>query len=328
MKKEAIITIDIGASKIRLQPVDKDGNSPSDGGQIISVSLVELNLNNEGFMNLIVENIHKTINALNETKVLAISIGSPGPLDTLKGIIEETPNLKGVKNLNIVDQLSKKFPGLPVYLLNDADAAGLGEWWLGSGRGARSFIYITLSTGVGSAFVLDGKLERGLGKASEWGHTSLAVENNPRLCSCGHWSCPEAYLGTNGLAITYAKIFNVKVADLDEKTKYSISFKLREGLKRKDPLWFRVLDEYTKNLAELLRSIIKVHQPNAITLGGGIAFGNNELLKLTKEKLKKLMSLKKDESEVTFDGVWIHLANFENAVNLGAAKYALEQLER
>lgn len=322
MLKEIIITVDIGASKIRVQPVSKDG----DLGQIISINLIGQNLNNDSFVDLIAKSIDQAIDSLDDTKILAISIGSPGPLDSFRGVIKDTPNLIGVKDLNIVDRLNKKFRGLPIYLLNDADAAGLGEWWLGSGKDAKFFVYITLSTGVGSAFLVNGELQCGLGKAPEWGHTMLAIENKFPLCACGRRSCAEAFLGTDGLAKLYAKEFDIKEADLTINDKHSVSFKMREGVRNNDPKWQKIQEEYVKYLAVFLRNIILVHQPNAITLGGGIAFGNNELLKLTKDELKKLMDLTKDKMGVMLDNVWLNLAKFENSVNLGVAKYAFQKL--
>ncbi len=241
-------------------------------------------------------------------------------------MIEDTPNLKGIKDLFIAKELKEIF-NLPVFLLNDADAAGLGEWWLEAGRKYSSLIYITLSTGVGSALVVNGYLQRGLGKAPEWGHTSLAIENKWQLCSCGQWSCAEAYLGTNGLARIYADIFELKIGELSNEDKYSVSYEMRQGVKAENRQWLKVQERYARYLSVLLRNIILGHQPQTIILGGGIAFGNKPLLDEVQKQLRELMDPQKDKMAVMAENVKISLAQSAHNVNLGAAKYAFDQID-
>jgi len=320
MDQGYIITVDIGASKIRGQVFELCGNS----GPIYSIELMEKDLDNDSFLGLVKDCIYITdrIASMPQGRLLAISIGSPGPLDPFMGIIEETPNLRGVKDLNIVEGLMNEF-GVPIFLLNDADAAGLGEYWRGAGTEcSSSMIYITLSSGVGSACLVNGKLQRSLGKAPELGHISLAVENDFRLCDCGSWGCTEAYLGTKGLALTYAKIFGNKDTNLTLEVQHSISPQMREGIRIDDEQWLEVQDKYACHLAIFLRNIILAYQPETIILGGGIIFDNNSLLQTALYKLNVM----NDKMMVMKNGVSIKLAKFNNAVNLGATKYALEQL--
>ncbi len=324
MTKEQILTVDIGGSKVEIQTIDKNGER----GPNVFRSLIGLKLDNDSFFRLLTDNIKPLIQVEKNSEILGISIGSPGPLDSVNGIIEDTPNLKGVKNFKIVEKLRDAF-NLPVFLLNDADAAGLGEYWLGAGRGCASVVYLTLSTGVGSASLVNGVLQRGLGKAPEWGHTLLAVEAEEyqRLCNCGSFGCAEAYLGTNGLANTYAKVFNVNFANMTYNNRHSISPKLRDGVGAGEPKWLEVQKKYAHHLAILLRNIILVHQPGVIILGGGIACKNKHLLTETKKALDQIMNPAKYKIAVMKNGVNICLAEFENPVNLGAAKYAFDQLQ-
>lgn len=319
---EKVLAVDIGASKIRIQTVDRDGSL----GPMNSINIVGLNADNKKFIEILSDNIKVTMGSAKSSELLAISIGSPGPLDPFRGIIEDTPNLKDIKNLAIVDELKDIF-NLPIFLLNDADAAGLGEWWLGAGRGFSQVVMLTLGTGVGSAVIADGKLQRGLGNAAEWGHASIFVENDQRLCSCGQWSCAEAYLGTNGLAETYVKIFGLKSNNLTPEDRHMLSPTMREGIKTNDPKWLQVQETYTGHLAALLRNIIMVHQPEVIILGGGIAFGDEVLLENTRKELKELMDLRKNKMAGMNKGINIVLAKFENAGNLGAAKYAFDMID-
>ncbi|MDO8496454.1 MAG: ROK family protein [bacterium] len=310
-----IITIDIGASKIRFMTVNEK-KEMTEYLDTPPVNLVGRKLDNQGLIKLLVDNVSRSIDDIKKegNEVSAVSIGSPGPLDPIRGIIQNPPNLRGLKDLAIVDELKKIF-NMPVFLLNDAEAASLGEWWLRDHKEYKNIIYLTLSTGVGSGEIKDGQLKMG----SELGHKPLAVENEERTCSCGELNHVEAYLGTKGLAEIYSKIFELKLADLEPEKQHSTSRKMRKGVADLDPKWLAVQETYAKYLAIFLKDVATKFKPELIILGGGMVFGNKPLLEQTKEKLKKLIP-----NEV----INIELAQSGNNVNLGAAKYAFEEMTK
>src|SRR3989344_5811509 len=168
MATEKIITVDIGASKVHFAVVD--GNNLIEYSEAPQVSLLNIGLDNQRLFEIISDGVKKIISILAKNKEVssAISIGSPGSLDSATGVIQNPPNLKGVVNFPVVDELKKLFD-MPVFLLNDADAALLGEWWLGAGQGFKDIVYITLSSGVGSGIIKDGKLQN----KRELGHEQL-----------------------------------------------------------------------------------------------------------------------------------------------------------
>src|SRR5262249_27079110 len=76
---------------------------------------------------------------------------------------------------------------------NDANAAALGEYWAGAGRGSRSMVLFTLGTGVGGGIVLGGRVLTGEhSHGAELGHIKIEM-TSPRQCGCGRWGCLEAY---------------------------------------------------------------------------------------------------------------------------------------
>src|SRR5699024_9207482 len=86
----------------------------------------------------------------------------------------------------------------PVYIENDANAAALGEYAAGAGKGSQSMVAITLGTGVGGGAVLDGKLYTGFNYAGlEVGH--FVIEYNGRLCTCGRRGCFETYASATAI---------------------------------------------------------------------------------------------------------------------------------
>lgn len=298
-----ILTIDIGASKIRVQLVDEKG--------IFSLEdytpLINVELNNEKLTKLLIEKIEPYLN--NENKISAISIGVPGFIEHREDgerIIRNTPNIKNIGELGLIKKLSTKF-NLPIFLLNDGDAGVLGEWWLGSGKNLKNIIYLTLSTGVGSGLIINDKLKLN----SELGHMALNIEGQEQICSCGEKNHAESYLGTEGLARIYADIFNEDFIKLTIDNKHLLSPKMRMGVEQGNSQWLKVYKNYIGYLNIFLENLLAKYHPEIIILGGGIAYGNKALLHDIRKEFEKEIILES--------------AKFENSVNLGLAKYALDQ---
>ena len=127
----------------------------------------------------------------------AIGVCAPGPLDPAAGVVLGPPNLPGWHDVALGARLERAF-GAPAALDNDANAQALAEWRVRAGRGVRSLVYLTLSTGVGAGLVLDGRTWRGTrGLGGEWGH--VPVEWDGEACACGLRGCLEAYAGGAGV---------------------------------------------------------------------------------------------------------------------------------
>lgn len=119
----------------------------------------------------VIEYMAEAINQLKQPyKINAVGIGAPGPLNAQQGIIIESANLPGWINVPIVKLLEEK-SGLPVTLENDANTAALAEATLDARKGADSVFYITVSTGIGGGYVLNGQLVLGVqGNCGEIGN--------------------------------------------------------------------------------------------------------------------------------------------------------------
>lgn len=115
-----------------------------------------------------------------EGTVAAIGMGVPGPLDYRRGVIRFAPNLPGWVDIPIRDMMLQTF-GIPVFVGNDADVAGLAEHRFGAGRGVQNMIYMTISTGIGGGFILGNKLfVGGHGSGGEVGHIAVDLHNPHR----------------------------------------------------------------------------------------------------------------------------------------------------
>ena len=127
----------------------------------------------------------------------AVGVGIPG-LISGEGVIRSSVNVAALQGVNLARELSVGI-GLPVAALNDANACAIGEQRFGAGRGYRSWLMVTIGTGVGAGVILDGRLWTGSdGLAGEFGH--VTVDPGGRPCGCGNRGCLEQYASATAIA--------------------------------------------------------------------------------------------------------------------------------
>lgn len=126
---------------------------------------------------------------LSGEKPTAIGVSFGGPVDFSTGTVRLSHHVPGWENIELRSMLQSEF-NAPTSVDNDANVAALGEHRFGAGQGINSLFYITVSTGVGGGWILNGKPWRGAGgMAGEIGHT--VVEPNGPICLCGKRGCVE-----------------------------------------------------------------------------------------------------------------------------------------
>lgn len=134
----------------------------------------------------------------------AVSVSIGGPLDVGRGIILSPPNLPGWDAIPLKDLLAERFL-LPVYIEHDGNAGALAEWKFGAARGKRNVIFLTMGTGFGGGFILDGRLYRGTtDMAGEVGHVRIADDGPPCYGKPGSL---EGYASGTGIALLAHKMF-------------------------------------------------------------------------------------------------------------------------
>ena len=151
----------------------------------------------EGVLRRIAETINEMAAAAGQ-RLAALGVGVPGLADFHRGRTLFLPNLPtGWRDFPVADRLSAAV-GCPVFLLNDARMAALGELWFGHGRDVRTMVTFTVGTGVGGGVVVDRKLRLGpLGAAGEIGHQTI-LPDGP-LCGCGNRGCLETLVSAPAL---------------------------------------------------------------------------------------------------------------------------------
>ena len=131
-------------------------------------------------------------------QVEGIGIGAPGPLNSHTGVVYDPPNLPGWENVPVREIFRQQFH-VPIFVENDANAAALGEYMFGAGRGSRDMVYLTISTGIGGGVIADGKLLEGAsGTAAELGH--MSIDWRGERCNCGNIGCLERIASGTAIA--------------------------------------------------------------------------------------------------------------------------------
>jgi len=297
MSKPYVIGIDIGGTNTVFGIVDARG-------QVLASDSIKT-LKHADFDSYIVDlkdGIDRLLAANDAVgKIHGIGIGAPNS-NYYTGEIINPPNLPWGPVIPLAKKVSEAFPGIPVAVTNDANAAALGEMTYGAARGMRDFIMITLGTGVGSGIVINGQLVYGHdGFAGELGHV-IMKRNNGRICGCGRTGCLEAYCSATGVARTAREFLEIRtepsslrslqIEDITSKDVYDAAM-------NGDKMAKEIFDYTGTILGEALADMVAFSSPQAIILFGGLAKSGDLILRPVRETLeKKVMPIFRGKTKV------------------------------
>ncbi|MCB9169302.1 MAG: ROK family protein [Flavobacteriales bacterium] len=206
--------------------------------------------------------------------VRSVGIGAPNG-NQLTGVIERAPNLPWKGDVPLARMLSDRL-GVPCALGNDANAAALGEWRFGAGRGLTDLMVVTLGTGLGSGLIVDSRLLLGpFGNAGELGHMTLVMDG--RSCTCGRKGCLEAYVSIRGMRRTYMELLseNGEEAPTDEDGVLPIAQAAINGQASAVQTFMHT----ARWLGVGLANAVAITAPQKVILFGGIARNGDLLMK-------------------------------------------------
>ena len=189
---EYSIGVDLGGTNLRAAAVDQDGNLLAE----VSAS-TSPEKGREYVINEIVESIQELRAKQLEGRFAGVGIGVPGFILMDKGVVLNSNNLAFLENIPLRDEIERRL-GAPVILENDANAAALGECWIGAGADVSDLVLLTLGTGIGGGIVYKGRVMHGfLGMAGELGHITVVPNGNP--CGCGNVGCLEKHASATAI---------------------------------------------------------------------------------------------------------------------------------
>lgn len=219
---EFSIGLDLGGTNLRAAAVSQDGRM---------LDSVRGNTAYSEGREAILSEMVKAIDTLRQrgggAKLSGIGVAVPGFILLKDGVIRNSNNLASLENFPIRDELARRL-GAPIVLENDANAAALGEKWMGAGRDVDDLVLLTLGTGIGGGIVSKGDILRGsLGMAGEIGHITVVPNGNP--CGCGNRGCVEKHASATAItamakllglgdALTAKQVFDL-ATNGDEKAK-------------------------------------------------------------------------------------------------------------
>ena len=254
-----------------------------------------------------------------ESEIAAVGMGTPGTVDSKKGIIVYSNNIKFEK-APIVAEV-KKHLSCPVVVENDANAAALGEAIFGAAKGLSDVVLITLGTGVGTGIVVNGDIITGKGGAgAEGGHIMLKMGGEP--CSCGRRGCFEAYASASALlrqtARMVAKHPDSLLAKLWKEQGESgiVPF---DAAKAGDKAGTKVIRDYVNYVAQGIASLVNIFRPDVVLIGGGISNQGDYFIKKVSRKVNTCVFGSKVNAKVK-----VRAAELKNDAGLlGAVALAL-----
>jgi glucokinase len=186
------IGVDLGGTNLRAAAID-------DHGAMIEkiAGTTHLKAGRDAVVDDMVQAIEGLRVKMGERKLSGVGVGVPGFILIDKGIIVGSNNLPQFENYPVRDEIEKRL-GAKVILENDANAAALGEKWMGAGTAVKDLVLLTLGTGVGGGIIVDGRvLEGTVGMAGEIGHITVSPNGNP--CGCGNTGCLEKHASATAI---------------------------------------------------------------------------------------------------------------------------------
>jgi glucokinase len=215
--------------------------------------------------------------------IVGLGLAAPGPLDPRRGTLVEPPNIgPGFVDIPFRDPIGEAL-GLPAALERDTNVAALAELEFGAARGARDFLYVTVSTGVGGSIVIGGEIYGGAdGLAGELGHLPVALEGPP--CGCGGVGHVEAFASGSGMARRAldaaaagesprlaARIREIHPRELEGRD-------VAELATAGDPVAGRIVAEGRRAVVQLVVGLVDTFNPELVVIGGSVALGEGAAL--------------------------------------------------
>jgi glucokinase len=274
---KSIIALDLGGTRIRVGRMDTNLNMLQR-----EETLTQAHEGLEPTMERIKDQIRRVFPD-DASDVLGIGVSAPGPLNPETSVIVHPPNLPGWVDVPLGDILNKEF-GVPVYTGNDANVAILAEAARGAAKGYRHAIYVTVSTGIGSGILVDGRLLLGRrGLAAEAGHMVMLVQD--RVSSLENEAAGPDMAEQAVAAIQSGEkssISDLVNNDLTQVNGATVGKAAQNG----DPLALRIVERSGRLVGMGIVNLLHLFNPEIIVVGGGVTSLGDLLFKPMRESIE------------------------------------------
>ncbi|MCQ2609681.1 MAG: ROK family protein [Lachnospiraceae bacterium] len=296
--KKYIIGIDIGGTTCKmalftmnmkmLKKWSIDTDTKNHGKNIIKKCVASI------MLNIAIKDIDKN-------DIYGIGVAVPGPvLDD--AVITKAINIGWNRPCDIKKELKKYFlSNTQIKVANDVNAAGLGEYNVIDNKNIKSFVMVSMGTGIGGGLIYDGKIVAGKnGSAMEIGHIRVDDSYNAKRCNCGSRGCAETFGGTNHIKESFIsnlknkKLYNIKSVFRKYKKEDYKNIDTKEicnAAKKGNKLCILTLKENMYKVGKMFASLILTLDPDMIVIGGGISKGGAIITKYIKDGIKDNMKM-------------------------------------
>jgi glucokinase len=290
-----LIGIDIGGTHVRVAAVARDGRvehrlsmrtDPERGPQVVIANVIE--------------QVLEILDASGRSadSELAIGVGVTGPVDVNTGVVTNPYTLTGWPPTDLLRPFGQRFPQATLAIDNDANVAAYGEWAVGAGKGSRRLAMVTIGTGIGAGFLIDGVVQRSsTGQHSEAGHQILDASGPP--CYCGARGCWEVL--ASGTALN---------ARLGGRSITSQEIEVQE-IVRQTGLWIGLG----------LANLCAIFAPDTVVIGGGVGLHLDIMRDVIEENMRRQRVM------VPVDVPVLAAQNGDDAGVIGAALMARDRQE-
>ena len=267
MTDRTYLGIDIGGTAVKFGLVNGEG--------VIVSEISEYPVKFDNYETPIIETVVKSAKEFMSKNnkaffdINGIGVSATGGINSKLGIVEGSAgHIKNWEGTNIKERLEAEF-GMNTAVLNDANAAALGEMWKGAANGSENVVVMTIGTGVGGGIIVDSKILLGSkGFAGEIGHIPVNVDGEK--CSCGNMGCIEHYGSTSALvrnvkkAVASGEITGIKEEEIDGRLIFK---EVAAG----NIVIIKYVDEWINYISATLVGLVHTFNPEMVILGGGVS---------------------------------------------------------
>ena len=279
------IGVDVGGTKVL-------GGVVESSGKIIEQSRRDTPIQGGAALTEVIAEVAKEL--AEKHKVSAVGVSAAGFISADRKTLLATSNIANWNNVPLVAQLTEKI-GLPVILENDANCAAWGEFKFGAGKGEESLALLTIGTGLGGGFVLNGKLITGaFGIAAEIGHMRVVPEGH--LCGCGARGCFEQYASGNALLRHVREAINASpglaknLLSLGDGTVAGVTgHHITKAAEKGDPVALAAFNTTAQWLGSGIATLSVLLDPSCVIIGGGVIEAGEILLAPTREYINRYL---------------------------------------
>lgn len=308
------LAVDIGGTAVKIGLVDGEGSF---------LLTSEYPVDFDGYETPVLDTVIRSCGLFLEEKGIdcsglrAIGVSATGSINTVEGTVDGSAgHIKNWKGSKIRERMEARFH-VPVYVLNDANAAALGEVWLGAARGKRNVVAVTIGTGVGGGIIVNSELLLGAsGFAGEIGH--ITIQYGGRECPCGNVGCLEEYASMTALVKRVRQEF--AAGRLQGLPEGEVNGRLifREMEKGNQEI-IRIAEDWMGYIAAGIRGFVHIFNPEMVIIGGGVSSQKELFIDKVREKV-----LERIHPEFA-GGLEIAAAQLANRAGMAGAVYYCKQ---